>query len=64
MGRWDSQKSACSRIWNQKPGDKGWEADTNGNRIADGIDRDLDRNGKIGLGDLTILARAWNRTCP
>ena len=51
-------------IWNQQPGYPGWDADTNANGIADGVDRDLNGDGKIGLPDVTVVALAWNRLCP
>ncbi len=52
-------------IWNQLPGDPGWDADVlPANGFADGVDRDLSRDGKISLPDVIMMALAWNRTCP
>lgn len=39
--------TAISLIFNQVPGNAGWQADTNGNGIPDGEDRDVNLSKRI-----------------
>ncbi len=56
--------TAISLIFNQVPGNPGWQADTNGNGIPDGEDRDVNLSKRIDQGDRDLVTAAWNRLCP
>lgn len=56
--------TAIALIFGQIPGNAGWEADTNGNGIRDGEDRDVNLSKRIDQGDHDLVTAAWNRLCP